>query len=95
MNVLFFLTPKSEVAYLKDEWTLRQGIEKLEYSGYTAIPMIDKEGHYLGVVTEGDFLWTLKKRYDMNLKEAEKSQSSQWSVGWNSARYPSMRPWRI
>ena len=69
MNVLFFLTPKSEVAYLKDEWTLRQGIEKLEYSGYTAIPMIDKEGHYLGVVTEGDFLWTLKKRYDMNLKE--------------------------
>ena len=29
------------------------------------------EGHYLGVVTEGDFLWTLKKRYDMNLKEAE------------------------
>ena len=71
MNVLFFLTPKSEVAYLKDEWTLRQGIEKLEYSGYTAIPMIDKEGHYLGVVTEGDFLWTLKKRYDMNLKEAE------------------------
>ena len=43
MNVLFFLTPKSEVAYLKDEWTLRQGIEKLEYSGYTAIPMIDKE----------------------------------------------------
>lgn len=44
MNVLFFLTPKSEVAYLKDEWTLRQGIEKLEYSGYTAIPMIDKIG---------------------------------------------------
>ena len=73
MNVLFFLTPKSEVAYLKDEWTLRQGIEKLEYSGYSAIPMIDKEGRYLGVVTEGDFLWTLKKRYDMNLKEAEKS----------------------
>ena len=71
MNVLFFLTPKSEVAYLKDEWTLRQGIEKLEYSGYSAIPMIDKEGRYLGVVTEGDFLWTLKKRYDMNLKEAE------------------------
>lgn len=96
MNVLFFLTPKSEVAYLKDEWTLRQGIEKLEYSGYTAIPMIDKEGHYLGVVTEGDFLWTLKKRYDMNLKEAENvSILTVERQGWNSARYPSMRPWRI
>ncbi|MBS6395722.1 MAG: CBS domain-containing protein [Clostridiales bacterium] len=71
MNVLFFLTPKSEVAHLKDEWTLRQAIEKLERSGYTAIPMIDRQGHYIGTVTEGDVLWTLKKRYDMNLKAAE------------------------
>lgn len=71
MNVLFFLTPKSEVAHLHDEWTLRQAIEKLERSGYTAIPMIDGQGHYLGTVTEGDILWTLKKRYDMNLKAAE------------------------
>lgn len=36
MNVLFFLTPKSEVAHLQKEWTLRQAIEKLERSGYTA-----------------------------------------------------------
>lgn len=35
------------------------------------IPMIDREGHYVGTVTEGDILWTLKKRYNMNLKEAE------------------------
>ena len=28
MNVLFFLKPKSEVVYLKDEYTLRQAIEK-------------------------------------------------------------------
>lgn len=71
MNVLFFLTPKSEVAHLHDDWTLRQGIEKLERSGYTAIPMIDREGHYIGTVTEGDFLRILKKRYDLNLRNAE------------------------
>lgn len=71
MNVLFFLTPKSEVAHLHDDWTLRQAIEKLERSGYTAIPLIDRQGHYIGTVTEGDILWTLKKRYDMNLKAAE------------------------
>ena len=34
MNVLFFLIPKSEVAHLQKEWTLRQAIEKLERSGY-------------------------------------------------------------
>ena len=71
MNVLFFLTPKSEVAHLHDDWTLRQGIEKLERSGYTAIPMIDREGHYIGTVTEGDFLRVLKNRYDLNLRNAE------------------------
>ena len=71
MNVLFFLTPKSEVAYLQDDWTLRQGIEKLERSGYTAIPLIDKQGRYIGTVTEGDILRILKKRYDMNLRLAE------------------------
>ena len=71
MNVLFFLTPKSEVAHLHDDWTLRQAIEKLERSRFTAIPMIDRRGHYIGTVTEGDILWTLKKRYDMNMKAAE------------------------
>lgn len=71
MNVLFFLTPKSEVAHLHDDWTLRQGIEKLERSGYTAIPMIDREGHYIGTVTEGDFLRVLKNQYDLNLRNAE------------------------
>ncbi|MDE6894660.1 MAG: CBS domain-containing protein [Lachnospiraceae bacterium] len=71
MNVLFFLTPKSEVAHLHDDWTLRQAIEKLERSGYTAVPLIDRKGQYIGTVTEGDILWTLKKRYDMNLKTAE------------------------
>ena len=71
MNVLFFLTPKSEVAHLHDDWTLRQGIEKLERSGYTAIPMIDRQGRYIGTVTEGDILRILKKRYDMNLRSAD------------------------
>ena len=51
MNVLFFLTPKSEVAHLHDDWTLRQAIEKLERSGYRGIPMIDRQGHYVGTVT--------------------------------------------
>lgn len=41
------------------------------WSGYTAVPLIDRKGHYIGTVTEGDILWMLKKRYDMNLKTAE------------------------
>ena len=35
MNLLFFLTPKSEVAYVEDNDSLRQVLEKMEYHGYT------------------------------------------------------------
>ena len=31
MNILFFLTPKSEVAYIPADESLRQAFEKLKY----------------------------------------------------------------
>ncbi len=57
MNVAFFLKPKNETAYLYDHFSIRQGLEKMCYHGYTAIPVIDKDGKYIGTVSEGDFLW--------------------------------------
>ena len=53
MNILFFLTPKNEVAYVENDDTLRQVLEKIEYHKYTAIPMLNKNGKYVGTVTEG------------------------------------------
>ena len=32
MNILFFLTPKIDVAYIYDNYSLRQVLEKMEYS---------------------------------------------------------------
>ncbi len=57
MNIAFFLKPKSEVSFLYNDYTVRQGLEKMCHHGYTAIPVIDREGHYVGTVSEGDFLW--------------------------------------
>ncbi len=71
MNILFFLTPKSEVAYLYDDQTLRQALEIMEHHRYTAIPMISRLGKYIGTITEGDMLWGIKNEYDLSLKEAE------------------------
>ena len=59
MNIAFFLTPKANVVYLCSNNVIAEGIETLRESGYTAIPVIDKEGKYVGVVSEGDFLWHL------------------------------------
>jgi CBS domain-containing protein len=71
MNILFFLTPKSEVAYIYDDYTMRQAIEKMEYHKYSAIPIINREGKYVGTITEGDLLWTLKNDYSLDLKAIE------------------------
>lgn len=59
MNIASFITPKAEVTYLRDDMTIRQGLEKLRRSGYTAVPVIDREDRYVGVVGEGDFLWRI------------------------------------
>lgn len=61
MNILFFLTPKSEVAYVEETDTLRQALEKMEHHGYAAVPLLSTEGKYLGTLTDGDVLWGLKE----------------------------------
>ena len=52
MNILFFLTPKAMCSYVDADSTLRQAMERMENSGYTALPILDAEGHYKGVITE-------------------------------------------
>ena len=64
MNILFFLTPKKDIAYLYEEDTLRQALEKMEHRRYSCVPNI-------GTITEGDLLWGIKNKLDLNLKEAE------------------------
>ena len=67
MNILFFLTPKSEVAYVHDTDTLRQVLEKMEHSRYSAVPVIGKkDGRYIGTLTEGDLLWYIKDYGDLS-----------------------------
>ena len=61
MNILFFLKPKSEVAYVHDYGTHK----------YASIPMLNKSGEYVGTITEGDLLWGIKRYTNLNLKEAE------------------------
>lgn len=62
MNILFFLTPKQDVAFLYDDFTLRQALEKMEYHRYSSIPMLNRKGEYVGTMTEGDLLWAIKNQ---------------------------------
>ena len=61
MNILFFLTPKSEVAYIPANESLRQAFEKLT-----------DDGKYAGTITEGDVLRAMESMCHWNISEAEK-----------------------
>jgi CBS domain-containing protein len=50
---------------------MRQALEKMEASGYAALPILNKRGEYRGTLTEGDLLWGLKNLCYMDIRQAE------------------------
>ena len=71
MNILFFLTPKSDIAYIFENETLRQTLEKMEHRKFSCIPILNPDGKYVGTISEGDLLWGMK---NLNITEYENSR---------------------
>ena len=71
MNILFFLTPKAMCAYVDADDTIREAMGRMEASGFTALPVLDRAGGYCGVLTEGDLLWAIKRLCVMDLRQTE------------------------
>ena len=70
-NILFFLTPKAMCAHLMADDTLRQALARMEAARYAALPILNKRGEYCGTLTEGDVLWALKDRCELDIHKAE------------------------
>ncbi len=70
-SILFFLTPKAMCAFLYDDYTIRQALEKMEAAGYAALPVLNHRGEYRGTITEGDLLWAMKNICYMDMRQAE------------------------
>ena len=70
-SILFFLTPKAMCAFLYDDFTIRQALEKMEVAGYAALPILNRRGEYRGTLTEGDLLWAMKNMCYMDMRQAE------------------------
>ena len=73
MNILFFLTPKSDVAYIFEDETLRQTVEKMEHRKFSCIPILNEEGKYTGTISEGDLLWGIK-RLNINITDLKEME---------------------
>ena len=72
MNVIMLLKHKDSLKYIYEDNTLRQGLEKMRAHSYTAIPVITRDGKYVGTVSEGDFLWhIIDKKTSGDIEEQE------------------------
>lgn len=80
MNVAFFLVPKEQVIYLTPEATMRQALEKMDYHGYTAVPIIDQKGRYISTLTEGDLLRKIKEQKDMRIVDTDHVKISEIEI---------------
>ena len=62
MNILFFLKPKAELDLVYEDDTIEMAMERIEDHQFSSIPMInEKTGKYIGTLSEGDLLRTLRK----------------------------------
>lgn len=71
MNLLFLLTPKQDVLYIYEDFTLRQTLEKWANQRYATIPVLRRSGEYVGTITEGDLLWGIKTTHGLDLDASE------------------------
>lgn len=72
MNILACLTPKSDVDYINDEATLFKTMQTMLNRNYSAIPIINKTGKYVGTITAVDILGCIKENFNLSLKDSAK-----------------------
>lgn len=72
MNILRFVIPKSLVEYLSADSTVRQAIEKMRFHRYAAMPVIDKDGKYVGTLRNDDIFKYFLDLGEVDMRSAER-----------------------
>ena len=73
-STLSYLTPKSETFYIDANSSIRQALEKFDYHKFSVVPLISKNGKYVGTLSEGDILRYIKNNSNFDLSDAEKTK---------------------
>jgi len=76
MDILFFTIQKHKVIYAYDDLSVKEVNDLLEDNHFTAIPVLNREGYYIGTITEGDILRYIMKN-DLSKSQAECAKISQ------------------
>lgn len=70
MDILFFTILKNKVVFAYDDLNVKEVYDLLEDNHFTAIPVLNRDGLYVGTITEGDILRFIMNN-DMSKKNAE------------------------
>lgn len=68
MNIFSILIPKHVLTYLNSNDSLEGAVDFIMASSYTAVPVVDDKGQFVGTVSEGDFLKIVMEHGRYNLK---------------------------
>ena len=70
-SIIQLITPKKVTHYILDTSTIRQALEKFDAHKFSVVPLIDKDGHYVGTLSEGDILRFIKNNAKFDISVAE------------------------
>ena len=73
-SVLKLITPKKATYYLLDSSTIRQALEKFDVHKFSVVPLLSKDGKYVGTLSEGDILRFIKNNANFDISQAENVQ---------------------
>jgi CBS domain-containing protein len=68
LNILFCLTPKSEVDFIYDDASLNKAIQIFERNNFFILPLINKKGRFIGTISAADILGCIKENFDLSIK---------------------------
>ncbi len=68
MNILYCLTPKSEVDFIYDDASLNKAIQIFEKNNFFILPLINKKGRFIGTISAADILGCIKENFDLSIK---------------------------
>lgn len=77
VNIAQIMLPKVSTVVLRKDATVRNGIEVFRHHGYTAVPVVDDEGTYVGTINEGDFFRHVCRIGTVEIHEQEKYRISE------------------
>ena len=72
MNILFYLVPKSNVIFVYDDYKILQAMNIMEKERYSSVPVLSRDGRYVGTLSEGDILWGLKDHPELSYELLER-----------------------